>query len=733
MPKLTRRAFLKSTALGTTAVSISPIMLSELFSTPLRPVSMDDYKKYEDGKWSYTICNMCFWTCGVKVKSVNGVVKKIEGIAGHPLNNGKICAKGNAGIAALYDEDRVKYPLLRVGEKGEDKWKRISWDDAFNIITEKVKPIMESNPEKIHLASHGHGGSNIKYLLKAMGSSNIYAASWTQCKGSREVAWDVTYGHHLTSYPLYDYENSKYVINFGRNLLEALMVGETGGFLKFIENGGKYVYLDPRFTTTAAKAYKWFPIKPGADLAFALGIIRVIIDEELYDKNFVQKATVGFDKLKEFIEKYSVEWAAKETDIPKEQIFKTAREFAAFKPACIAVPPRRNARYGVETQTSRAIAIINALMGNYGKKGGFFLPAKVKVKPYPGIAFPKSVRVDGAGKGNTSPLGDLGEGFINSLPELTDKGMVESLFVYGTNLITNMAETTKVINMLKKIPFTVTIETQMTETALYSDIILPEATYLERDDNLRIGNFPYPFISLCSKAVEPLYESKPAWWIAKSLGLKLGLDDYFDFKDIEEVNEKRINLSGFDYNKLKKEGFISFNDKRIYEDDPEMLFFRTPSNKIELYSSEFEENGFNPLPEYQRVPQPPEGTFRLTVGRVSAHTHARTQNNKWLTELYPENMVWINTEDAKKLNLKNGDYIKLVVENYKSDKVIAYVTQRIRRGIVFAAHGFGRLSKGLHRTYRKGVFDNLLIQKPAFDPISHSQGYENTFVKIEKA
>ncbi len=181
MPKkLTRRSFLKTTALGTAALSISPTLLEELKATPVKPIDQDYYDKYEEGKWTYTICNMCFWTCGIKVKNVNGVVKKIEGIPKHPLNNGRICAKGNSGIAALYDENRLKYPLIRVGKKGEGKWKKVSWDEAFIYIANKVKPLIENEPETIHLASHGHGGAPFKYLLRAMGSRNTYAASWTQ-------------------------------------------------------------------------------------------------------------------------------------------------------------------------------------------------------------------------------------------------------------------------------------------------------------------------------------------------------------------------------------------------------------------------------------------------------------------------------------------------------------------------------------------------------------------------
>ena len=194
------------------------------------------------------------------------------------------------------------------------------------------------------------------------------------------MAWHVTYGHHLSSYPLYDIENSEYIVNFGRNNLEALQIGETRNFIKFIEKGGKYVVVDPRFNTTAAKAYKWLPIKPGTDLALALGFIRVIIDEELYDKEFVEKLTTGFDELRDFIRKYSVKWASEETEIPEKDIRKIARELSAHKPACFVMPPRRNARYGVETQATRAIAILNALMGNYAKKGGFFFANQKKSK-----------------------------------------------------------------------------------------------------------------------------------------------------------------------------------------------------------------------------------------------------------------------------------------------------------------------------------------------------------------
>jgi thiosulfate reductase/polysulfide reductase chain A len=180
LKKLTRRSFLKTTALGAAAISISPALLEELNATPVKSVEQDFYTPYEKGKWTHTVCNMCFWTCGIKVKTVNGIVKKIDGIPEHPLNNGKICAKGNSGISALYDENRLKYPLIRVGKKGENRWKKVSWDEAFQYIVSKLKPVIENEPENIHLTSHGHGGASFKYLLRAMGSRNIYAASWTQ-------------------------------------------------------------------------------------------------------------------------------------------------------------------------------------------------------------------------------------------------------------------------------------------------------------------------------------------------------------------------------------------------------------------------------------------------------------------------------------------------------------------------------------------------------------------------
>ncbi len=547
------------------------------------------------------------------------------------------------------------------------------------------------------------------------------------------MAWHVTYGHHLTSFPLYDYENSKYVIIFGRNNLGALLVGETYRMIKFLEKGGKLVYVDPRFNNTASKAYKWLPIRPGSDLALLLAMIKVIIDEELYDKEFVEKVTEGFEELKTHIQQYTVEWASKETDIPPDEIRTIARELAANKPACLIIPPRRNSRYGIETQEARAIAILNALMGNYGKKGGFWIKGRRRIRRYPFPRYPKAKRVDGAGEKDGYPLGDKYEGFLNSLPELTNSGMVKALFVYGTNLVTNMPETPKIIDMLKKIDLVVVIENQLTETAMYADVILPECTYLERDDNLNIRAYPHPFVALCEKAINPLYDTKPGWQIAKELGTKLGLEDYFNFKDIMEVNKVRCKRSRISFKKLKKNGVINFTHTPKYIYDLDLLYFRTPSGKIELYSQEFEKYGFPPLPVYERVEDPPKGFVRLTVGRVSTHTHARTQNNSWLHQLYPENMLWINPKDAEMFGVKNGDWIKIKVGNIESEKARAYVTERIRPGIVFAAHGWGRLSKWMHRVYKKGIFDNEFITKPAFDPISHQHGYERyTFVKIIK-
>ncbi|MCB0074125.1 MAG: hypothetical protein KDE20_21820, partial [Caldilineaceae bacterium] len=244
-----------------------------------------------------------------------------------------------------------------------------------------------------------------------------------------------------------------------------------------------------------------------------------------------------------------------------------------------------------------------------------------------------------------------------------------------------------------------------------------------------------PYISLREPAVEPLYETKPAWWMVRELGLRMGMDSYFKWADIEEYLNTRLMSIGSSIEKIREEkGVIVQKGKPFLADYGSSSPFHTPSGKIELVSQDLALAGLDAIPVYEPVDEPPDGYFRLLYGRNPVHTFAKTQNTPLLNELVPENEVWVNEEKAKEAGVKDGDYVMLENDaGVQSGPVKVKATQRIRGDAVFMAHGFGQDSRGLTRANGKGASDAKLISRYKLDPISGGAGMRVNFVRIVKA
>ncbi len=727
--KISRRDFLKGTAIGGGAL---------LIPTKGFALGSKSIKWYGKVKTVHTFCEMCFWKCGVIAKVKNGRVIKLEGNPEHPQNHGKLCARGNSGIMLLYDPDRLKYPLIRVGKRGEGRFRRASWSEALDYIAQKMQEIKEKyGPHSMAFFTHGAGGGNFRYLMKAYGSRNNAAPSFGQCKGARDVGYELTFGMSPANERA-DFENAKVILLIGGHIGENIHTGYVRSFANGISKGAKLIVVDPRYSMAASKSDYWLPIKPGTDLALLLSWINVIVNEELYDSEYVETMTVGFDKLKDYIQPYTPEWAEKITEIPADLIYKTARLMGENIPAVAINPGRHTAWYGDDVQRSRALAILTALLGAWGRKGGIFLPVKWRIPriKHPRYPKPSAPRADGAG--TKYPFASKGEGLTVQLRDATlneDPYPIKGWFVYAQNIVKSFPGMEKTIKAIDKLDLMVVVEVLPTESVLYADVVLPEATYLERYDDLVSLPAKEKFVALRQPVVDPLYESRPGWWIVKELGKRLGLDAYFPYENYEDYLRSRATMAGIDFEELKRKGVVKKPANPYFPEDlsTEGWKIRTPSGKFELYSSELEEAGFDPLPKFTPHGDPPKGYFRLIYGRSPYHTFSRTQNNKWLMELQDTNPVWINSEVAKELGIKDGDRVRLVNQDgVKSNIGVAKVTQGIRKDCVYIVHGFGHKSPFLHLAYNKGISDNHLMTKYTTDPISGTQGLRVNFVKIEK-
>ncbi|MGE4271909.1 MAG: thiosulfate reductase PhsA [Desulfitobacterium sp.] len=701
----------------------------------------------------FSACEMCRNQCPIAVKVSNGKVTKIEGNPNDSGFGGVICARGNSGPSLLYDPQRLKKPMIRTGDRGTGKYKEVSWDEAYTYIAEKVKAIQTTyGSEEIAFASRkGPHDVFFRAIGKGIGSPNIFSHEAT-CPMTRSVALDSMFGVEMIAA---DYANAKYIISFGRNWLEGIHIAQTRGIMKALAKGAKIVSLDPRLNVTATKG-EWLPIKGATDLAFVMAMANILINEELYDKEFVERYTSGFEQWKEAVKDKTPEWAEQETGIPKDTIIRVTREFAEACPNALIEFGWRTGLTPNDYQLRRAIMIVNMMMGNFEVPGGYYRVKNAGVtnrfpemtgyaKPLGAVSqpeFPKPItsRIDGTGiKGVPGQIIPEGDGAVGQIVEsiLTEKPYpIKGWFVHRFNPVISITESERIVEALKKLDLLVVCDLYMTDTAMYADVILPECTYLERSEQIYDMSALTPKYVIRQAAVPLVYpDTKPAWQIYKELGETMGIGQYFPYETIDDYINQQLTPAGITLEQMKEKGVWTPEGMKPFyvRKDPlaslENLIAK-PSKKIEFYAEEVQQATKQGIPQYTHYPQPEEGQFRFVQGKVAVHTNAGTANVPILNQLMSENSLWINPESAEKLGIKDGDEIVISSGKYEH-KGKAKVTQGIRPDTVFAYHGFGRISPEMKRAYGKGINVNKLI-----DNVVGEVGNvvtSTTFVTLKKA
>jgi thiosulfate reductase/polysulfide reductase chain A len=365
----TRRQFLKAAGIATGAGLLSDSLFTSVLAMGTKPEGVVTSVP--------TYCEICFWKCGAFARVVDGKVVKLEGNPIHPNSRGKLCARGNAGMGLLYDPDRLKSPMISTGARGEGKFKKASWDEALNYVAEKMEKIKKTHgPEAVALFAHGCTGSHFTQLMSAYGSPNITMPSFAQCRGPRDVGYELTFGLAPGSPERVDMVNSKVVVLFATHLGENMHNSQVQDFAESVARGAKFIVVDPRFSTAAGKAEHWLPIRPGSDMALILAWTNLIIQNNWYDKAYLDRYATGFPELATAVKPYTPEWAAKETDIPAATIVETARLMGINKPSVCIHPGRHATWHGNDVQRARSMAILTALLGSWGREGGMFFPTK---------------------------------------------------------------------------------------------------------------------------------------------------------------------------------------------------------------------------------------------------------------------------------------------------------------------------------------------------------------------
>jgi thiosulfate reductase/polysulfide reductase chain A len=727
MNTVSRRRFLKISGLGLGAAGLAaraprlPAAAAAPASAGVRQVP--------------TFCDLCFWKCNAIAHVRDGRLWKITGNPEDPLSRGRLCPRGTGGIGAHSDPDRLRAPLIRRAARGGEEWVEVTWDEALNRVAEKLQKIKaEYGPEALALFSHGIGGSFLKHAFKAYGTPNIAAPSFAQCRGPRDTGFLLTFGEDIGSPERTDIRNARCLVLIGSHLGENMHNTQVQEFAEAVGEHATIIVADPRFSVAASKAKHYLPVRPGTDIALLLAWMNVIVAEELYDKAFLDQYGFGFENFKAEVAARTPEWAYPETGIPPEQIRETAREMARHRPATLVHPGRHVTWYGDDTQRSRAIALLNALLGSWGRKGGFYYPSSMNVPGYPYPPYPKPARGPLDNPGRRHPF--AAETITTGIREATITGEpypIRGWFVYATNLLDALPNQAETIKAIQALDLMVVVDVIPSEIAGWADVVLPEANYLERYDDLNVEYFREPFVALRQPVVDAPDDQKPNWWIARELAGRLGLAGYFPWKDVEEYLAHRLEGAGIDFAVLRQQGLVKGPPAPLYFEDGIKPEFPTPSGKVEFYSLQLEQAGFDPVPRYRRPAAGPPGTFRLLYGRAPVHSFSRTQTNPILRDAMHENAVWVNADAGARLGLASGEYVRLRNQDgVLSNRVKVRVTRAIRADCVYLVHGFGHSSRGLRSAYGVGASDAQLITRYEVDPLMGGTGMNVNFVTVER-
>jgi thiosulfate reductase/polysulfide reductase chain A len=687
----------------------------------------------------FSICFMCTVRCPIRVEVENDEVKWIEGNPHVPAIEGALCAKGSAGLALLNDTERPQYPMIRTGPRGAGEWRRATWEEALDYAAENLKKAKESHgPESLIYCERVNLNTHIsKAFLKAFGSPNYFSHD-ALCKGSVNTAFRSLTGYTDPQVGV-DYANTRHIVLYGRNIFESLEIKAINNLFKAMDKGAKLTYIDPRLTITASKADRFLMIRPGTDLALNYALIHTILKEGLQDKVYVRRWVKGLKELEAFVKPYTPKWAAKETGIPAEEIVALARELGEAKPAVVFHYGYRGAHHPNEIHLRRSIIILNALMGSLETPGGLFFkkgPKMAGVSPlkrYDEQEFPKitAPRFDGCG-GLHFPIADTAHGIPQMFAHAVlneDPYPFKALLVNRLEPLQSIPDSAAVRQALDKLDFIATIEVNFSEIAWYSDVILPESTYLERGDSIQTVSGLRPQLYIRKPAVSPRYDTKPAWWILKELAKRLDLGHYFPFETIEDIWNYQLEGTGIKVEDFAKQGFVSLADKAIWWDRDKSIQFKTPSGKFELISTLMENAGFSSFVPCEAVSPVPESQFRLMVGRCAVHTHVSTQNNLYLSELVPENELWINTKAAAALGIQDSQYVEVSSPLGTNGTIKAKVTDWIHPEAVFMLHGFGKTVPAQSRCFQKGASDAML-QENISDKAGGSPALDETLVTV---
>jgi anaerobic selenocysteine-containing dehydrogenase len=641
-------------------------------------------------RWLKTHCGrMDHGGCALVVGVKNNQIVKIKGDPDGFLNKGYVCAKGILSHERLNHPDRLQYPLRRMGDRGQNKWQRISWTEAIEEISAKLHKIKDTYGAKGTAFCQGMPKGLELFVLNRLantfGSPNVVGVQ-DVCHAPREI----TATHTCGFYPVADFHHpSKTVMLWGSNITSTNEEGMICSLLlKQLQKGTELIIIDPRKTELAQKAKFWLQIRPGTDHALALAFLHVIINEKIYEEDFVSNWTSGFDDLASHIQDYTPEKMSEITWVSPELIREAARFYAHSHPAALQWGnPIEQTIHNFDT--IRALVCLMAITGNLDIPGGNIKPAEPKTAP-----FGKFVRADLIPlkrKEMIHAYHDAIPGMMTVPPGLFRTAVLEKFpypvkaaYMQGTNPLVTYADSQKTYEALLKLDFIAVADIFMTPTASMADVVLPAATHFEFND---IGHYGlgHGFILARPKVVDPPRECWPDIKILNELGKALTSDEFW-YDDYEKLLEEILKPSGISYPEFAAQGYLKGTEQfQKYQS----AGFKTPTGKVELSLSKANRFSLPPLPSFSGLPENENKAFPLVLisSKSRFYLHSSYRWLKRLREKRPHPKVEIHPQTAERFNIKHGESV-IIETRQGAITQIAHVTDAIHPRVINAAYGW---------------------------------------------
>jgi thiosulfate reductase/polysulfide reductase chain A len=723
---ITRRRFLQASA--ATAAAIAACGGGEALTSKADPSwASDDSNQVVQ---TFSECNGCSNQCGIVVYTRNGKLWKVQGSAAHPRSKGKLCARGHGFATIAYAADRITDPLKR---QDDGTYQSITWDQANQEIGNAIKKVLvDVGPGGVAWMEDPRPTASYYSMrfINALGSGN-YFSHHSACLLSKQAGFtDVTGANNFSV----DFANTKMVVFIGRNYAEGIRPSDLAKMEGAYERGAKMVLVDPRFSNAQKFCDQWIPIEPGTDLALLLAVANVLVSQDLYDHDFVAERSIGFDEWAPALTQYTPRWAHDITGVDADVITQLAQDLAAAAPAC-AIEPSWRAAFGCgyknSMQTARAVAAVNVLLGCFNRPGGALITGapiinldKAKFIPVPAT----TIRVGS----EDYPYQKTGSGSAAVAAKWAHDGKLSAMFFNNSNPIGGYGDVGYWKEALSRLKLKVCIDVQMSETAMLCDYVLPECTYLERDDLPDILGGQKPTVSMRRKALDLVHpNTRPLDQIICGLAKACDVDRYFNFT-LQDVTDGELEALGTSSEQVSSKGTISLTPTFQYD----AYNLSTKSGKFEFTSATCKAAGQDDKITWiapKITLDSSKGELHLIGFKQAIHSHTMTRSLPILMQIthdYNLQRIWINSDKAAELGIKDGDLVEVSNANY-TGRVEAKVTERIAPSTVALPSPYGGSSPYLKTAYGVGIGQTSFIDFD-IEPISGSGMLSELAVTVKK-